>query len=76
MTQTIDNEDWPKYSTWDLYRGSTLITTVEDLLWALQLSNAPLADQKAELIKFLELPAWMPAPEQLKREVNSFLEKR
>ena len=69
----IDNEDWLKYRTWDMYRGSTRITTVDDLLWALSVLDESLEDQKAAVQHFMTLPAWNPAPAELVSAVADFL---
>jgi hypothetical protein len=73
VTIIIDNEDWLRYRTWDLYRGHILITTVDNLLWALRVQNAPLNNQIKTLQHFMTLPAWQAAPEDLVTDVASFL---
>lgn len=75
MTEQIDdlNEDWLRTRTWDLYRGSHLITTLEDFLWALNVENAIQDDQLKALRHAMSLPSWIPAPEALKVEVTDFI---
>jgi hypothetical protein len=72
-TISNDNEDWIKGRTWDLYRLSRKITTVDDLLWALSASDLSLDQQKLAITRFTKLPAWKPAPAELVSEVADFL---
>jgi len=72
MTQ-IDNEDWLKYNSWDLYRVGKLITTLPDLLWSLGVSNGTTTQQLDAVENFTHLPVWNAAPQTLKDEVSNFL---
>jgi len=67
------NEDWIKTGTWDLWRMNTLITTIPDLLWFLNVTDAPLADQQAAVLKMTKMPSWIPAPQELKDAATAFL---
>jgi hypothetical protein len=69
----INNGDWLRYRTWDLYRVGTLITTLPDLLWALDVNDADADEQKSALEDFTTQPAYAPAPEKLKSAVSAFL---
>jgi hypothetical protein len=69
----IDNEDWMKTLTWDMHRGATLITTIEDLLWALRASDMELDQQKSAVLRFTNLPTWKVAPGELVVVVADFL---
>lgn len=73
MTTTLDNEDWLRSRTWDMYRVGTLITTVDDLLWALRAQSESLDQQKIVLQHFMTLPTWRVAPDDLILAVGKFL---
>ena len=68
----IDNEDWLRTRTWDMYRGSTPISTIPDLLWALDVDSAPYGEQLVALRHFVNLPAFQAAPASLKHDVAVF----
>jgi hypothetical protein len=69
------NEDWLRSRTWDMYRVGTLITTIDDLLWALipDVPDSTLDDQKLAVQHFMTLPAWEAAPDELVSAVADFL---
>lgn len=69
----LDNEDWIKYTRWDLYRVGEQIVTVDNLLWALNVQTESLEQQKKALVDFTNLPAWHAAPDGLVAEVADFL---
>jgi hypothetical protein len=70
---TLENEDWLKSRTWDLYRGSELVTTTDNLLWALSVQDEPEDQQIAAIRHFMTLPAWLAAPAELVKSVAEFL---
>lgn len=74
----VDSADVLKYGTWDLYAvvdGEwTLATTLGDLFLALGLQDADLATRRHQIGDFIGLPAWSPAPQQLKDETYAWLE--
>ncbi len=69
----IENEDWLRGQTWDMYRGSQLIATVADLLWALSVEHASLDNQVESLNHAVTLQSWKVAPQQLKDETKEFI---
>ena len=68
-----DNDDWLRSRTWDMYRGSHLITSLEDLFWALNVEDASRDDQVKAITMAMSLPSWTPAPPQLKTEAVEFI---
>lgn len=73
MDNNTLNEDWLKTRTWDLYRGGTLVTTLPDFLWALDVEGQSPQVQADALRHAIELPSWVPAPKGLKDAVDAFL---
>jgi len=73
VAMTIDNEDWLRYKTWDVYRLGTPVTTLPDFFWVLGVSSAPVSEQKEALVHAMTLPSWVPAPKSLKDEAEEFL---
>ena len=69
----IDNEDWLKYRTWDIYRMGTLVTTLKDLLWVLDVEAGNTTEQLDAVANFTHLPVWNAAPQTLKDQVAKFL---
>jgi hypothetical protein len=69
----INNEDWLKYRTWDIYRLSKLVTDLPDLLWVLNVENGTTTEQLDAVEKFITQPVWNAAPETLKTQVARFL---
>lgn len=70
---SIENEDWLRARTWDLYRGKHLVTTLADLYWQLDVQRATPDEQHGALVSFVALPAWRAAPAELKAEVEAVL---
>jgi len=69
----INNEDWLKYRTWDVYRLGKLVTDLPDLLWVLNVENGTTTEQLDAIEKFTALPSWNAAPQSLKDQVAKFL---
>jgi len=69
----IDNEDWLKYKSWDIYRMGTLVTTLDNLLWALDVEGGTTTEQLDAVEDFTHLPVWNAAPQTLKEQVAKFL---
>lgn len=75
----IESQDAIKEGTWDLWvvrDGVWLrhVRTRAELLEALELATKPQAEQREALGQFATLPAWVPAPPELKLEVYAWLE--
>ena len=67
MDDATLNEDWIKTLSWDLP------TTLDGLVWAIGAANLDHDGQVDALRKFMGLPAWIPAPADLVKSVNSFV---
>lgn len=68
----IDNEDWLKYRSWDLYFGKK---PVSDLATLLKVLDNP-SDPVKAVMKFVALPVWNSAPDSLVHEVAEWLESK
>lgn len=68
------NEDWIKPFHWDLYRDETLVTTLIDLFFINDLTYVEISDQIAFLQNLITLPAYEAVPDELEKEINSFLD--
>lgn len=68
----IDNEDWLKYRSWDLYFGTK---PVDDLATLLKVLKNP-TDPVSAVMKFVRLPVWNAAPASLVHEVADWLESK
>jgi len=75
-TLDIEDQDWPK-KTWDLWvmeDGMMLIVnTLPQLLDSLNVTDASVDEQRAEVANFTELPVWKSAPKTLVTEVSAWL---
>src|SRR5690606_35827495 len=73
-----DNTDLGK-GTWDVWavdgagRWLHPAATLEELLAALGWDRAPLEEQRRNVANLTALPAWVPAPDELKEEVRAWL---
>lgn len=71
------NDDWTKTGTWDLFvylQGELVeVTTVRNLVLALGDSFSHLPDDRQRVQTFMDLPAAIPMPNRLRREVERFL---
>lgn len=67
--------DTLKMSTWDLRLPTTqaLVQTLPDLLLALGIEGAPVANQKTRVRSLVAMPVWRAAPEGLKAKVRLWL---
>lgn len=74
---TVEDQDTLKGKTWDIYAVVdgiwTKATTLPLLLRALDVQDSAVAQQRAAVCSFLELPAWEAAPDGLKTAVYAWL---
>lgn len=69
--------DWLRSMTWDAWElvdgNMVLVDSLGLLLKFLGVSDKDVEKQKDEIRRFVGLPAYEPAPEKLKKEVEGFL---
>ena len=71
LDRRVDNADWMRSIQWDIFTvGNTkLIDSVEELFLGFDVSDDP--DERMEFLKhFVQLPAFIPAPIKLKKEIQ------
>lgn len=66
--------DLIKANSWDVRTPEhEVVTTLAQLLSSLGVSGWPIEAQVGEIERFVKLPAWVPAPIELRREVLQWL---
>jgi hypothetical protein len=69
-----DNADLLKAGTWDVRNpDQTPVTTLEQLLASQGWSDLPLRTQRHNVAAFTAWPVWVPAPAELREEVDEWL---
>lgn len=70
-----ENADLLKMGTWDIWvpGWTKLVDTLQELLVALDAESAGVREQRDAVSSLMALPAWVPAPQQLKDEVLAWL---
>lgn len=76
-TQQHLNDDWIKVLAWDLIVLSdgvlVLATTLRHLILAVRFSFDYLSNDRQRVEEFMKLPASIPMPNRMRREVERFL---
>lgn len=71
------NADWLRGRTWDLWLREgdayVLVERMDQLLFVLRAADEPIPVQKGVLRNFLARPAAQAMPEQLRKEVETFV---
>lgn len=71
------NDDWPKAGTWDIFALSgdpphnVLVRHLPEMIRAFHLTERSHSAQKRWFKHFLTLPASIPMPESLRREITA-----
>ena len=77
LDRDLVQADWLRSMTWDAWvlikDEMVLVDSLKLLLKFLRVDGKEVGYQKAEVRHFVRLPAYLPAPEDLKKEVEEFL---
>lgn len=73
MDNDLFNEDWLRTMRWDLWAGDKLVTTLNEFLNVLGVSGRSDDEKRRAVEAATKMPFYVPAPDELKTEVDAFL---